>query len=99
MTTRDRAEAALQVPLLDFLGARLADDADPAAGLFFVSGEQSRNAVGFLHGGIISTALDVAGYLAVLPELDDDEEAITHALLSLTSRPSRERPALSPPGG
>jgi len=75
-----RARAALGVPLLRFLGASLVDDEDPAAGIALVAGEQSVNAVDFLHGGAISTILDVAAYLSLLHDLDDDEEAITHAL-------------------
>jgi len=78
--TRGRAGAALGVPLLRFLGANLVDDEDPAAGIVLVAGDQSVNAVDFLHGGAISTILDVAAYLSLLPDLDDEEEAITHAL-------------------
>jgi uncharacterized protein (TIGR00369 family) len=56
------------------------DDQDPAAGIALVVGKGSVNAVDFLHGGAISTVLDVAAYLSLLPDLKDDEEAITHAL-------------------
>lgn len=78
--TSARAAAALDVPLLSFLGASLLDADNPAAGIAFVAGEHSVNAVDFLHGGAISTILDVAAYLSLLPDLDDEEEAITHAL-------------------
>jgi uncharacterized protein (TIGR00369 family) len=78
--TRERANTALGVPLLHFLGAELIDEADPAAGLTFVASDQTVNAVDYLHGGVISTVLDLAAWLAVVAELDDDEEAITHNL-------------------
>jgi uncharacterized protein (TIGR00369 family) len=65
---------------LRFLGATLIDDENPAAGIAFVAGEHSVNAVNFLHGGAISTILDVAAYLSLLPDLEDGEEGITHAL-------------------
>jgi uncharacterized protein (TIGR00369 family) len=78
--TRERADTALGVPLLRFLGAELLDGDDPSAGLAVVAGDQSVNAVDYLHGGAISTVLDVAAWLSVLPELGDDEEAITHNL-------------------
>jgi uncharacterized protein (TIGR00369 family) len=76
--TRDRATRALSVPLLRFFGAKLVDGKDPSAGLTFVAGDQTVNAVDYLHGGAISTVLDVAAWLSVLVELDDNEEAITH---------------------
>jgi uncharacterized protein (TIGR00369 family) len=78
--TRARAAAALDVPLLGFLGASLLDEEDPAEGIALVTGEHNVNAVDFLHGGAISTILDVAAYLSLLPELNEEEEAITHAL-------------------
>jgi uncharacterized protein (TIGR00369 family) len=77
---RERAERALDVPLLSFLGTSLLDPDDPTAGLRFELGPNVLNAVDILHGGVISTVLDLAAYLAVLSELDVDEEATTHAL-------------------
>jgi uncharacterized protein (TIGR00369 family) len=76
----DRGHAALNVPLLRFLGAEPVDSNHPAAGVSLVAGHQSLNAVDYLHGGVISTILDVAAYLSLLPDLADDEEAITHNL-------------------
>jgi uncharacterized protein (TIGR00369 family) len=77
---RARSEAAIGTPLLRFLGAELVDEGDPASGISLLAGEQSVNAVDYLHGGAISTVLDVAAYLSLLPDLGDDEEAITHNL-------------------
>jgi uncharacterized protein (TIGR00369 family) len=73
-----RMSLALEVPLLRFLGVSPVDDLDPAAGVEFSQSAQALNAVDALHGGAISTVLDVAAYLALLPQLADDEEAATH---------------------
>jgi uncharacterized protein (TIGR00369 family) len=62
------------------LEVALIDEDDPEAGISLVAGNHSVNAVDYLHGGAISTVLDVAAYLAVLAELSEEEEAITHNL-------------------
>jgi uncharacterized protein (TIGR00369 family) len=77
---QERAERALDVPLLSFLGTSLLDPGEPTAGLRFELGPNVLNAVDILHGGVISTVLDVAAYLAAVNELDEGEEATTHAL-------------------
>lgn len=76
---QERFDRALAVPLLAFLGVAANDASDPRAGLHFIVGRDSLNAADALHGGAIATALDVAAYLAVLPDLEDSEEALTHA--------------------
>jgi len=76
---RRRSNRALAVPLLRFLGATLADGHDGVWGIELAQGANSLNAVDALHGGVIATVLDVAAYLAVLPHLAADEEAITVA--------------------
>jgi uncharacterized protein (TIGR00369 family) len=76
---RRRSNRALAVPLLRFLGATLADGHDGIWGIELAQGPNSLNAVDALHGGVIATVLDVAAYLAVLPHLAADEEAITVA--------------------
>jgi uncharacterized protein (TIGR00369 family) len=78
--TQERFDRATSVPLLRFLGVDPVDPADPAAGLEFTVTDAAVNAVDALHGGAISTVLDVAAYLALLPRLEEGEEAITHAL-------------------
>lgn len=77
---RGRADAAISTPLLRFLGAEFVDAETPAAGISLLVGKQSVNAIDYLHGGAISTVLDVAAYLSLIPELGDDEEAVTHNL-------------------
>ena len=70
----------LEVPLIRFLGAEPIDQADPASGLRLEVGANALNAAGVVHGGTYATLLDLAAYLAVLPALEPDEQAVTHAL-------------------
>jgi len=65
--------------LLRFLGATLADCSLGFWSIDLTSGPNSLNAVDALHGGVIATVLDVAAYLAVLPQLTAAEEAVTVA--------------------
>jgi uncharacterized protein (TIGR00369 family) len=74
-----RSDRALAVPLLRFLGASLAAGPDGFWGIDLQRGANSLNAVDALHGGAIATVLDVAAYLAVLPQLTAAEEAVTIA--------------------
>jgi uncharacterized protein (TIGR00369 family) len=74
-----RSDRALAVPLLRFLGASLADGPDGFWSIELERGPNSLNAVDALHGGVIATVLDVAAYLAVLPQLSAIEEAVTIA--------------------
>lgn len=89
--TARRLHLALDVPLLQFLGVSAVDDRDPAAGIELAQTPKALNAVDALHGGAIATVLDVAAYLALLPQLADDEEAVTHMVsLSYLARPDAE---------
>lgn len=75
-----RADAALSVPLQHALGARLADPADPTAGVVFPVTGLALNGAGGLHAGALAGVLELAGLLAALPELGPDEHAVTHAI-------------------
>lgn len=77
--TQERARRALAVPLLKYLGAAPADAHDATRGIRLSVTPGTLNAAGSLHGGAIATVLDVAAFLAVLPVLEDDEDATTHA--------------------
>jgi uncharacterized protein (TIGR00369 family) len=68
------------VPLIALLGARPVDGKDPAAGLSLVVTENTLNAGGALHGGVLGTVLDLAAYLSVIPTLGRGEQAVTHAI-------------------
>lgn len=76
-TTR-RMHLALEVPLLRFLGVSAADNHDPAAGIELAQSANVLNGVDALHAGVIATVLETAAYLALLPQLADEEEAVTH---------------------
>ena len=79
--------AVLDIPLNRFLGMQLRDPADPSAGIWFPVGPSAQNQAGVLHGGVVTTLLDTACYLALLPQLSDDEHAVTHDLTVSLMRP------------
>ena len=81
--------AVLDVPLVRFLGARAVDPNDPSAGLVLQVGQSAVNAAGALHGGAFAALLDLAAYLAVLPLLGPDEQAVTHAIAASYIGPLR----------
>jgi uncharacterized protein (TIGR00369 family) len=74
-----RSRRALEVPLLRFLEASLVDRVDGCWSIGLTPSANVLNAVDALHGGVIATVLDVAAYLAVVPHLSTEEEAITIA--------------------
>jgi uncharacterized protein (TIGR00369 family) len=76
---QERARSALAVPLLRFLDARPLDERDLTLGLSLAPEPQTLNAVRAIHAGALATMIEVAAYLAVLRDLGDEEEAITHA--------------------
>ena len=82
-----RVQAVLDIPLHRFLGVRLLDPADPAAGISFPVAEAAQNQAAVLHGGVVTALLDVASYLALLPHLHDAEHAVTHDLTVSLLRP------------
>ena len=77
---RQRTAFALSVPLLEFLGVSAVEEGDPASGLSLIPQGNALNALGAPHAGALSTVLEVAAYLALLPQLADGEEAITHQI-------------------
>lgn len=79
--------AVLDIPLNRFLGMQLREPGDPSAGIWFPVGPSAQNQAGVLHGGVVTTLLDTACYLALLPRLDDGEHAVTHDLTVSLLRP------------
>lgn len=77
---RERAQLALDVPLAAALGSRLLDPADPAAGATFRIERLAANGAGSAHAAAVATLLELAGYLALAPELAAAEHAVTHAM-------------------
>jgi uncharacterized protein (TIGR00369 family) len=82
-----RVAAVLGIPLHRFLGMQLRDDGDPAAGVWFPVSASTLNPGGLLHAGVIYTLMDVAGFLALIGSLADDEHAVTHDLTVSLLRP------------
>ena len=82
-----RVQAVLDIPLHRFLGMRLRDPAEPAAGIWFPVAGPAQNQAAVLHGGVVYTLLDVASFLALLPRLSDAEHAVTHDLTVSLLRP------------
>jgi uncharacterized protein (TIGR00369 family) len=85
--TAARVQAVLDIPLNRFLGMQLRDPADPSAGVWFPVGPSAQNQAAVLHGGVVTTLLDTACYLALLPHLGEDEHAVTHDLTVSLMRP------------
>ena len=85
--TTARIQGVLDIPLNRFLGMQLRDEADPSAGIWFPVGPSAQNQAGVLHGGVVTTLLDTACYLALLPHLSDTEHAVTHDLTVSLLRP------------
>ena len=82
-----RVQAVLDIPLHRFLGVRLLEPGNPAAGISFPVGEAAQNQAAVLHGGVVTALLDVASYLALLPQLGEEEHAVTHDLTASLLRP------------
>lgn len=82
-----RVASVLEIPLHRFLGVALIDDSDPRGGIRCAVGDSALNNGGVLHGGIVTALLDVACYLALLPDLADDVNAVTHDLTASLMRP------------
>jgi uncharacterized protein (TIGR00369 family) len=82
-----RVASVLDIALHRFLDVALLDETDPAAGITFGVGDAAVNNGGVLHGGIVTALLDVACYLAVLPHLADEENAVTHDVSASLLRP------------
>ena len=85
--TAARVQGVLDIPLNRFLGMQLRDPADPSAGVWFPVGPSAQNQAAVLHGGVVTTLLDTASYLALLPRLSDAEHAVTHDLTVSLLRP------------
>ena len=85
--TAARVRGVLDIPLNRFLGMELRDPADPSAGVWFPVGPSAQNQAAVLHGGVVTTLLDTASYLALLPQLSDAEHAVTHDLTVSLIRP------------
>lgn len=89
VTPTGRLQQVLDVPLHRWLGLEPADPVDPYAGVVLRAAAPALDAAGLLHFGIISALLDVAASLRLLPELAEEEEAVTHDTSVTLLRPVR----------
>ncbi len=85
--TATRVQGVLDIPLNRFLGMQLRDPEAPSAWQRFPVAVAAQNQAAVLHGGVVTTLLDTACYLALLPHLSDDEHAVTHDLTVSLLRP------------
>jgi acyl-coenzyme A thioesterase PaaI-like protein len=84
-----RAEAALAVALPDALGVELLDPADPLLGVALDVTGIAVTPGATLHASALAAALELAGYLAVLPTLTVAEHAVTHQISTQYLRAAR----------
>jgi acyl-coenzyme A thioesterase PaaI-like protein len=75
-----RAEAALAVALPDALGIEFLDPADPLEGVGFEVAGIAVTPAATVHASALAAAMELAGYLAVLPTLTRAEHAVTHQI-------------------
>ena len=83
-----RAKAAMGLPLQEFLGVRLESMTAGNAEIMLPPTANSINAGGVVHGGIIYSLLDVAAYMAMLPLLNKNQNAVTLDLHASVLRPA-----------
>ncbi len=87
---RARAESALAIPLQVALRARPIDPDRPADGLEFPVTGLAMNPGGTLHAGALGAILELAGLLALLPDLASNEHAVTHHIATQILSAGRE---------
>jgi uncharacterized protein (TIGR00369 family) len=68
------------VPLHQFLGMRVVSHDATSSRIELPAGPQALNGAGMLHGGVLYAIGDAAAYTALLGQMNDDEEAVTHDL-------------------
>lgn len=91
-----RARLALTGPLPEFLGLVLAEPDQPSEGVRLVPAGNVLTALGAPHAAALSAALEIAAYLALLPQLGDDEDAVTHQVsVSYLARADGEEPLIA----
>ncbi len=75
---KKRMDLAMDLPYHKFLGLKLLKSEAGVAELELLPSENSINAGGVVHGGIIYSLLDSAAYVAMLPLLHDNQNGVTH---------------------
>ncbi len=80
----------LDVPLHRFVGLELVSQQPGKSHARVIAVPNTLNNVGVVHGGIYYALLDAAAYLAVIPLLRSDENAVTHDIHISVMRPVAE---------
>ena len=84
-TTRQRT--VLDIPLNQYLGIVYDGTIDGKTHSHFLSTPELASFGGQLHGGVLSTLFEVAGFLALVPLLEASQHAVTHDLHVSLMRP------------
>ena len=82
-----RQRAVLDIPLNQHLGIVYDGTVNGKAQLHFFSTPELASFGGQLHGGVLSTLFEVAGFLALVPLLKASQHAVTHDLHVSLMRP------------
>lgn len=77
-TPLERQQAVLDLPLNRHLGIRYDGMREGVARSHFYSTPELATFGGQLHGGALSASCEVAGFLALIPALTDQQHAVTH---------------------
>jgi acyl-coenzyme A thioesterase PaaI-like protein len=88
-----RAEAALAVALPDALGVEFVDPHAPLDGVVLPVAGIAVTPAATAHAAALGAAIELAGYLAVLPTLTPAQHAVTHQISTqyLRSAPAGSR--------
>jgi len=73
-----RIEVTLKAPMQRFLNIKILEVKPGYSTLEMEASENTLNAGGVVHGGAMYAMLDVAAYIALLPLMEDDRNAVTH---------------------
>ncbi|GAA4904357.1 acyl-coenzyme A thioesterase PaaI-like protein [Actinomycetospora succinea] len=83
-----RAEAALAVALPDALGVEFVDPYAPLDGVVLPVTGIAVTPAATAHASALGAAIELAGYLAVLPTLTPAQHAVTHQISTQYLRPA-----------
>lgn len=85
---RQRLARIVDLPLHRFLGVDVVSCGAEEAVLRLPASPSTINAGGVVHGGVLYALLDAVCYLALMPQLAADENAVTHDLHVSVLRPA-----------
>lgn len=83
-----RLDVLMATPLHIYMGLKEADHSDSSQGFVLTVDSKIANNSHMMHGGMVSTALDVAAAHAIFPTLADNEVVLTNSLTVSYLRPA-----------